>query len=137
MLNILTKSLKTGVLTEPNPFGTQPAFGFPVIDFERCTACGECARVCPTGAISSDAVGRRTLTLSYAACIQCRLCVTGCPDNVVSVSTNVEVAAYSRDQLAQTAVFDTDPATGRDLFHHMESSRGPGLSELAARLPTR
>ena len=66
MLNILTKSLKTGVLTEANPFGTQPAFGFPVIDFERCTACEECARVCPTAAISTEVVapGRRTLTLS-------------------------------------------------------------------------
>jgi Ni,Fe-hydrogenase III small subunit/NAD-dependent dihydropyrimidine dehydrogenase PreA subunit len=137
MLNILTKSLKTGVLTEPNPFGVQAAFGFPVIDFERCTACAECARVCPTGAITTDTVGRRTLTMSYAACIQCRLCVTGCPDNVVSVSPDVEVAAYTRDQLAQTAVFDVDPATGRDVFHHMEAGTGPGLSESAGRLRDR
>ena len=139
MLNILTKSLKTGVLTEANPFGTQPAFGFPIIDFERCTACEECARVCPTAAISTEVVapGRRTLTLSYAACIQCRQCVAGCPEGVVSVSTNVEVAAYSRDQLAQTAVFDIDPATGRDVFHHMETGTGPGLSESAARLRDR
>ena len=39
MFTILAKSLKTGVVTETNPFGTHASFGFPVIDFSRCTAC--------------------------------------------------------------------------------------------------
>src|ERR1700675_3066099 len=98
MLNIIAKSLRTGVLTEADPFGVKASFGFPVIDFSRCTACEECARSCPTGAIQAAPVtdGRKTLSLSYAACIQCRECVTGCPEQAVSVSSAVEVAAYSR-----------------------------------------
>src|SRR5215207_2753047 len=98
MFRILSKSLRTGVLTEQDPFKSSAGFAFPLIDFTRCTNCDECARVCPTAAIQSGttASGQKTLTLSYAACIQCRACVTGCPEEAVDVSTDVNVAAYSR-----------------------------------------
>jgi len=139
MFSIIAKSLKTGVLTEANPFGGHASFGFPTIDFSRCTACDECARACPTGAIQSatPAPGRKTLSLSYAACIQCRACVTGCPEQAVSVSSAVEIAAYSREQLAQTASFDIDPMTGRSTFREVEARAGLSLSESADRLRER
>ena len=139
MLTIITKSLKTGVLTEANPFGTQPAFGFPVIDFSRCTACDDCARVCPTGAIQASApdAGRKTLSLSYASCIQCRACVEQCPEQAIGVSHDVEVAAYSRDQLARTASFTVDPSSGQATFERVENHAGPTLAESAERLRER
>lgn len=139
MFRILSRSFKTGVLTEADPFNATPAFAFPVIDFGRCTSCDECARLCPTGAIQSrrTASGQKTLTLSYAACIQCRACVTGCPEEAVDVSTDVSVAAYTREQLATTASFDVDPATGRDVFRQIEVQPGPTLSESADRLRAR
>ncbi len=133
MFSIIAKSLKTGILTEKDPFGAHPFFGFPKIDFDRCTACDECARVCPTGAIAAAAPspGRKTLSLSYAACIQCRECVAGCPERAVEVSPEIEIAAYSREQLTQTASFDVDPATGGTTFRRIEVQRGPGLAESA------
>ena len=139
MFSIIAKSLKTGLLTETNPFGTHPSFGFPVIDFARCTSCEECARSCPTGAIATatPAPGLKTLSLSYAACIQCRECVTGCPEQVVGVSTEVEIAAYSREQLTQTASFDIDPTTGRSTFSKVDVLPGLSLRESAARLRER
>ncbi|OHE79740.1 MAG: hypothetical protein A3G75_11295 [Verrucomicrobia bacterium RIFCSPLOWO2_12_FULL_64_8] len=139
MLSIITKSLKTGVLTETNPFGTHPAFGFPVIDFSRCTACDECAPVCPTTAIqaSSPDAGHKTLSLSYASCIQCRACVERCPGQAIGVSHDVEVAAYSRDQLARTASFTVDPSTGVAMLERIENQPGPTLAESAARLRER
>jgi Ni,Fe-hydrogenase III small subunit/formate hydrogenlyase subunit 6/NADH:ubiquinone oxidoreductase subunit I len=140
MFRILSKSLKTGVVTEADPFGkTAPGFGFPVIDFSRCTNCDECARVCPTAAIESrtTSAGEKTLMLSYAACIQCRACVAGCPEGAVDVSTDVNVAAYSREQLASTATFDVDPSTGRDVFRQVEVQPGPTLAESAERLRAR
>jgi Ni,Fe-hydrogenase III small subunit/formate hydrogenlyase subunit 6/NADH:ubiquinone oxidoreductase subunit I len=139
MFNILSKSLKTGVLTETNPFGARASFGFPVIDFSRCTACDECARACPTGAIQSQmpTAGGKTLTLSYAACIQCRECVTACPERAISVSHDIEVAAYTRAQLAQTASFSLDPLTGRATFSQTKVHPGPSLAESAARLRDR
>ena len=45
MFKIIVDSLKLGVITETRPFDLRPPFGFPVIDFTRCTACAECARV--------------------------------------------------------------------------------------------
>ena len=139
MFNIITNSVKTGVLTETNPFGTQASFGFPVIDFSRCTACEDCARACPTGAIAvaNPAPGQKTLTLSYAACIQCRACVTACGEEAVSVSRDVEVAAYRREQLAQTALYEIDPAGGRATFSGMTAGAAPSLSDSAARFRAR
>jgi Ni,Fe-hydrogenase III small subunit/formate hydrogenlyase subunit 6/NADH:ubiquinone oxidoreductase subunit I len=139
MSSILGKSLTTGVLTEKDPFGAPASFGFPVIDFSRCTACVACARSCPTGAIRAEATAkdRKALSLSYAACIQCRECVTGCPEEAVTVSTGVEVAAYTREQLARRATFDIDPATSRGTFRGEEVVAGTNLAESAARLRER
>jgi Ni,Fe-hydrogenase III small subunit/NAD-dependent dihydropyrimidine dehydrogenase PreA subunit len=145
MFSIITRSLKTGVLTETDPFGTQASFGFPIIDFNRCTACEDCARACPTGAIhavdlppegGSHEIRRKTLTLSYAACIQCRACVTACGEAAVSVSTGVEVAAYTREQLAQTALYELDPG-GRATLSGIAASTAPSLSDAAARFRER
>jgi Ni,Fe-hydrogenase III small subunit/Pyruvate/2-oxoacid:ferredoxin oxidoreductase delta subunit len=138
MFRIIAKSLKTGILTETRPFDERPPFGFPVINFDRCTACDECARVCPTGAIqaATPAPSQRTISLSYAACIQCRQCVELCPEQAVSAANDVEVAAYSREQLAQTAWFDVD-ASGHTNFRRMEARQGRSLEESAAHLRDR
>jgi Ni,Fe-hydrogenase III small subunit/Pyruvate/2-oxoacid:ferredoxin oxidoreductase delta subunit len=137
MLGIIVKSLKTGVLTEA-PAPVSAPFGFPVIDFARCVACDACERSCPTGAIRTAQAGtRKTLTLSYAACIQCRQCVAGCPEEAIGVSHDVEAAAYTREQLARTASFDVDPASGRCTFVEAEAHAGPTLEESAARLRAR
>ncbi len=139
MFRIIVDSLKTGLVTEKRPFEARPPFGFPVIDFSRCTLCEECARACPTGAIhtTTPAPGRRTLALSYAACIQCRECVTSCPEHAVSVGRDVEVAAHTREQLQRTASFDVDTATGRCTFREMEMQPGRSLEESASRLRAR
>lgn len=138
MFRIIAKSLKTGILTEKCPFDERPPFGFPVINFELCTACAECALVCPTGAIQNTtyAPGQRTISLSYAACIQCRLCVERCPEDAVNAANEVEVAAYSREQLEQAASFDVDPS-GRTKFRRVEARQGRSLQESAAHLRDR
>jgi Ni,Fe-hydrogenase III small subunit/formate hydrogenlyase subunit 6/NADH:ubiquinone oxidoreductase subunit I len=138
MFRIILKSLKTGILTEREPFTARPPFGFPVIDFTRCTACDECASACPTGAIQVSAVGpdRRNLSLSYGACIQCRECVAACPEQAISAGRAFEVAAYSREQLTQAASFEIDER-GRARLRQVEVQPGPGLGESAARLRER
>src|SRR5688572_15351839 len=139
MFKIIVDSLRTGILTERKPFEVRPPFGFPVIDFPRCTLCEECARACPTGAIQMGATrpGQRTLSLSYASCIQCRACVDACPEKAVSGGRDVEVAAFSREQLQQTASFDVDTATGACTFRQMEVQTGPSLDKYAPTLRDR
>lgn len=139
MFKIIVDSLKTGILTEARPFDLRPSFGFPVIDFPRCTLCEECARACPTGAIHLDAAGpgRRTLSLSYASCIQCRACADACPEQSVSPGREHEVAAYTREHLQQSALFDVDDAGGPCTFRELQTQPGPSLEESAARLRDR
>ena len=139
MFRILVNSLKTGIVTEGRPFDARPPFGFPVIDFTRCTACQECARACPTGAIhiSAAGAGQRTLALSYGSCIQCRECVGACPEGAVSAGRATEVAGYTRAQLTQAASFDVDPVTGRGTFRQMHAPQAPSLEESASRLRAR
>jgi Ni,Fe-hydrogenase III small subunit/NAD-dependent dihydropyrimidine dehydrogenase PreA subunit len=139
MLGILAKSLRTGVLTESNPFGTPAAPTFPAIDFRRCTACADCATACPTAAIALSAVEpqRMVLSLSYASCIQCGACVTACGEQAIRLSNGPEIAACTRQQLAQAASFDINPTTGRATFREVVLEPGEGLRESAARLRER
>ena len=139
MLNILTSSLGIGRLTERRPFDARPSFGFPVIDFARCTLCDACVSACPTGAIHATPAqhGRRVLALSYAACIQCRACVHACPEQAIASGHEVEIATYTRQQLERAATFDIDPATGRATRCSIESRIGPSLEDGAARLRER
>lgn len=139
MLGIINTSLRTGTLTEADPFGARASFGFPVMDFSRCTACEECVGACPTGAIRAvqPAPERREISLSYGACIQCRACVAACPEGAIGVSPEIEVCAYRRDQLSRTASFDVDPVTGQAAFRRIELDAGLGLAEAAASLKAR
>jgi hypothetical protein len=63
MFKIIVDSLKTGIITEPRPFDVRPPFGFPVIDFARCTLCEESARACPKGDIHMGDEGPSERTL--------------------------------------------------------------------------
>lgn len=139
MFRIIVDSLKTGIVTEQRPFDLRPPFGFPVIDFTRCTLCQECARVCPTGAIytTSPEPPQRTLALTYARCIQCRECIAGCPEGAVSAGNDAEVAAFTLQQLERSALFDVDVASDRCTFRAMQPDVHPSLEESAARLRER
>lgn len=139
MFRILSRSVKTGIVTKKDPFSSRPPFGFPVIDYTACTGCDECVKVCPTAALQADqpAPDRKTLSLSIPLCIQCRECVDACPEGAVLPGRELEVAAYSREQLTRRAVFDVDRATGRASFRELEARSGPSVEESAAALRDR
>jgi Ni,Fe-hydrogenase III small subunit/NAD-dependent dihydropyrimidine dehydrogenase PreA subunit len=139
VFRILSKSLRTGIVTKKDPFTSRPPFGFPVIDFESCTACDECIGVCPTAALqaSRPAPDRKTLSISYALCIQCRECVEACPEGAIRGGREFEVAAYSREQLTHRGSFDVDGATGVASFREAQALPGPSVEESAATLRDR
>lgn len=51
---------------------------------ERCTHCGACVVICPTGALSVD---KKTRKINFEAekCIACELCVKPCPPRAMVV----------------------------------------------------
>jgi ferredoxin len=51
---------------------------------ERCTHCGACVTVCPTGAFRVDAKTREVL-FDNAKCIACGLCIPACPPRAMEV----------------------------------------------------
>ena len=87
----------------PNPSANVPTTGLPIADVvitEDCTACGLCARLCPTEAISFvNDDEYYVLNFSAALCLgtDCALCVIGCPTQAVHFGG--EVAA---DELLST-----------------------------------
>ncbi len=50
----------------------------------KCTHCGACVTVCPTGALSVD---RKTMIVEFdsAKCTACELCVKTCPPRAMEV----------------------------------------------------
>ena len=59
-------------------------------DNAKCTQCGACTAVCPTGALS---VERPEMTVAFdpKKCSACELCVPTCPTRAMNVSPTTEV----------------------------------------------
>ena len=51
---------------------------------ERCTHCGACITVCPTGAFELDSLTRRVNFLDEK-CIACGICIKACPPRAMEV----------------------------------------------------
>ncbi|BAI80797.1 conserved hypothetical protein [Deferribacter desulfuricans SSM1] len=49
------------------------------IDFEKCSWCGECFKVCPENAIDLD------LNIDYGLCSLCKKCEQVCKDNAITI----------------------------------------------------
>ena len=82
--------------------------GVAVVDDEKCTACGACARACPkklikiqpkgsvfVGCSSRDA-GKRVRELCDRGCIGCRICEKNCEHDAIRVIDNLAVINQSK-----------------------------------------
>ncbi len=60
-------------------------------DDKRCTSCGACITICPTGALSIP--NRKTMEVTYEVdkCVACSLCVKTCPPRAMHITLdNIE-----------------------------------------------
>lgn len=76
---------------------------------DKCIVCGMCARICPTDCI--QLVGKPnpdpekkgkvidTYDINFEICILCDLCTEVCPTEAIVMTSNFELATYSRDDL--------------------------------------
>ncbi len=83
--------------------------GLPVVDINKCTACGKCVETCPKDlfsltlftsrvhvACSSQDSGRDTRAVCPAGCIACRRCEKACPVDAIHVIDNLAVIDYNK-----------------------------------------
>ena len=117
----LRKGLRTGVLTTRYPAAQETVEdgfrGHPVLDMNQCIAaggCRACVQVCLPDALHVEERvekmnGSRSqhtqLTLDYARCIMCGLCVTACPADALQMTGDFELAVHTREDLKMIAVF--------------------------------
>ncbi len=69
------------------------------VDPARCTACGLCARFCPTGALDfMPQADHFTLSFQAAICIDCPLCTVACPEDAIQLGDMLAVAALVSEE---------------------------------------
>ena len=59
-------------------------FAFPEVDFDACTMCEDCVKVCTLHALEMDKSGRVLVEPSY--CTNCGACAIVCPEGAISMN---------------------------------------------------
>jgi Fe-S-cluster-containing hydrogenase component 2 len=97
-------------------------YGLPVVDAEKCTACGDCVDICPKGLFSIQPVDRRLWVACKnlehgdsaeneceVACTACERCVKDSPEGLIKIQNNLAVVDYSKNSLASPVATERCP----------------------------
>jgi electron transport complex protein RnfB len=96
---------------------TMNAHGLPVVDEEKCTACGDCVEVCPKDLFSIHPVSHRLwvacknlehgddiLEDCQVACTACGKCAMDAPGDLITMQYNLPVINYAEDHTTQVPI---------------------------------
>ena len=72
---------------------------------ERCTNCQICYRICPTGALSSDAKFS-LINFDAMLCLKCRLCHDACEPDAIGLQPGFEIKEFFEPTQRTLATFD-------------------------------
>ncbi|TAN58966.1 4Fe-4S dicluster domain-containing protein [bacterium] len=99
-----------GTCAHACPFGaiTMNEESLPVVNEDKCTACGICVAACPKKLFSlvpvsktyavrckSQDIGKKVLEACSVGCIACRKCEKACPVGAIKVINNLAVIDYN------------------------------------------
>jgi Na+-translocating ferredoxin:NAD+ oxidoreductase RNF subunit RnfB len=92
-------------------------FGLPVVDVDKCTACGDCVEVCPKDLFSLHPISHRLwvncknleqgddiLEECQVGCTACGKCAMDAPGNLISMVHNLPVINYSENHKTQVPI---------------------------------
>ncbi|MCR4338384.1 MAG: 4Fe-4S binding protein [Gemmatimonadaceae bacterium] len=96
--------------------------GLPVVDVEKCTACGDCVDACPKSLFElrplsagllvqckNLVTGDEALEQCTVACTACAKCVQDAVEGLISVASGVAVVNYDRIALADPRAIERCP----------------------------
>jgi Na+-translocating ferredoxin:NAD+ oxidoreductase subunit B len=96
--------------------------GLPVVDTDKCTACGDCVKVCPKHLFSLQPLSHRLWvacrnqefgdaaeTLCEVACTACGRCAMDAPDGVIAIRDNLAVIDYGKNSLTLPLAIERCP----------------------------
>lgn len=96
--------------------------GLPVVDVDKCTACGDCVEVCPKMLFSLQPVSHRLWvackSLDNAAeseadcdvtCNACGRCAADAPEGLITIRNNLAVIDYSKNALSSRVAIERCP----------------------------
>ena len=94
--------------------------GLPVVDEDKCTACGSCVKACPKGVIELRKKGPKSRRVFVScvnkdkgavarkacsnACIGCGRCAKECPFGAITVENNVAYIDYTKCKMCRKCV---------------------------------
>jgi len=91
---------------------TMDAHSLPVVDEDKCTACGDCVEICPKDLFSLQPVSNRLwvacrnleagdeiLEECQVGCTACGKCAMDAPGDLIEIRNNLPVINYSYNQL--------------------------------------
>jgi len=82
-------------------------YGRISIDTDGCTLCLACVSACPANALA-DNPDRPQVSFTEAACVQCGLCETTCPESVITLEARYNTTA---EAMRPVVLNEEEPAT--------------------------
>jgi Na+-translocating ferredoxin:NAD+ oxidoreductase RNF subunit RnfB len=124
---------------------TMSASGLPVVDVDKCTACGDCVEACPKGLFVVQPMdhhllvqcrnlvsGDDALAACQVACTACGKCVLDGAPGLISVASGVAVIDDTLIAEAEERVVERCPTGAIVWLHGAQFARVPALSSSEA-----
>lgn len=96
---------------------TMNEFGIPVVDEQKCTACGDCVEACPKMLFSIHPISHRlwvacksleagdeVLDVCDVGCTACGKCAMDAEDNMITMVKNLPVINYAKNHKTQDPI---------------------------------
>ncbi len=96
---------------------TMNEFGIPVVNVQKCTACGDCVEACPKGLFAIHSISHRlwvacksleagdeVLEVCDVGCTACGKCAMDAEDNMITMVKNLPVINYSKNHKIQDPI---------------------------------
>lgn len=110
-------------------------YGLPIVDEEKCTACGDCVDVCPKDLFEIHPVSHQLFVACKnlekgdepeaecdVICTACERCAQDSPENLIEMKENLAVIDYNKNDLTSRVAIERCP-TGAIVWFEKEGGK--------------